>query len=237
MALADKNSIRLFIAKWLIRFNKLKSAEYSGEQLSDLMAEHLPIICPVSVPAGEGSFRLLSASVCLPKLKSVIQVDVSSCFSVEYLAKPLYRADLKLSVEAKPAYDISTKEIRLIDVKINEISLLHDEYSVLNDTRELINLVAENPLLSMFGDTVKSAYSLVTGSPPSNAGAYLQLYIGGSKQRILDYHKPQLQTIMAELLTRKNACYRLDESHFEERLFAEFGKEVVIEEGTLRFVF
>lgn len=162
---------------------------------------------------------------------------MSSRFSVEYLAKPLYCAHLKISIEANPFYDIATKEIRLTEVGINEISLLQDEYSVLSDTRELIKLFGSNPLLSMFSNTVKTAYSLVAGSTPHDANTYFQLYLSGSKQRILDYHKPQLQAILTELLARNNVCYCLDEGHFEEQLFAKLGKGVIVEEGKLRFYF
>jgi hypothetical protein len=233
----QKIAIRMFIAKWLIRFDKLKPAEYSSEQLSDIVAEYLPITLPVSVPTGEGSFTVLSADVCMPQLGSIIQVDVLSSFAVEYLANPLYRAHLKIVLEAKPIYDVAAKEIRLADVVINEISLLQDEYSLLNDTRELMNVFVSSPLLSMFSDTVKTAFSIVTGTSPTDADVYLKLYLGGSKQRILDYHKPQIQTIMTELLARKKVCYRLDESIFEEQLFAKLGKEVVVEDGKLRFNF
>ncbi len=232
-----KLDIRLFIAKWLIRFNRLKPADYTGEELCDLVSVHLPITFPVSVPTGEGSFTLMSADVCMPPLKSVVAVNLLSSFSVEYHRKPLYRAHLEIAIEGKPLYDISTKEIRLTDVVINEIRLLQDEYSLLNDTRDLINLVVPNPVLSMFSDTLKNALDIVTGGSANDATAYLQLYAGGSKQRLLDFHKPQIQEIIIDLIAQKESCYPLDLTVFEEQLFSKWGKEVIVEEGKLRFKF
>ena len=125
----------------------------------------------------------------------------------------------------------------MTDVVLNETSLLQDEYSLLNDTRELISLLVPNPLLSLFGDTVKTAFDLVTGSSSHEANDYFRLYIGGSKQRVLDFHRPQLEAIVIDLIAEKECCYRLDVTVFEEQLFAKFGKEVIVEEGELRFKF
>jgi hypothetical protein len=233
----NKIKIRLFIAKWLIRFNKLKHAEYTSDELGALVAEYLPQTFPVSVPRGKGSFTLLTADVSMPQLSSTIHVEVLSSFAVEYLANPIYRAHLTILLEAKPHYDVQGKYVGLKEVQITGIKLLHDEYSFLKDGHDILSNFVPSPMLSIFAGTMKTALSLVTGTSPSDANAYLQLYLGGSKQRVLDYHKPQLEKIVIEMAAGEEVRYQLDESNWEEQLFSQVGKEVVVEEGMLRFKF
>ena len=232
-----KIKARLFIAKWLIRFKKLKHAQYTSDELGALVAEYLPKTFPVSVPRGQGSFTLMTADVTMPLRSRNIHVEVLSSFEVEYLANPIYRAHLVIMLEAKPHYDVEAKHVRLKEVQITNIKLLQDEYSLLKDGRHLLNNFVPSPVLSMFTDTMKTALSLVTGSSVSDANAYLQLYLGGSKQRVLNYHKPQLEQIVIEMAAGDDVSYQLDDSNWEEQLFSQFGKEVVVEEGKLRFKF
>jgi hypothetical protein len=232
-----KIKIRLFIAKWLIHFKKLQHAEYSSDQLSALVAEYLPKTFPVSVPRGQGSFTLMTADVSMPHRSSNIHVEVLSGFAVEYLANPIYRAHLVILLEAKPHYDVEAKHVTLQEVQITNIKLLNDEYSLLKDGREILKYFVSSPMLSIFTGTMKTALSLVTGTSASDANAYLQLYLGGSKQRVLDYHRPQLEKIVIEMAAGEEVRYQFDQSNWEEQLFSQFGKEVVVEEGKLRFKF
>ncbi|MFT5313317.1 MAG: hypothetical protein ACI8Z9_001807 [Paraglaciecola sp.] len=232
-----KIKIRQLIAKWLIRFKKLKHVEYTSDEIAALVAEYLPKTFPVSVPRGQGSFTLMTADVSMPPKSCNIHVEVLSGFAVEYLANPIYRAHLLILLEARPHYDVEAKHVRLKEVKITNIKLLHDEYSLLKDGRDIIQNLVPSPVLSMFTDTMKTALSLVTGNVASDANAYLQLYLGGSKQRVLNYHKPQLEQIVIDMAAGDEVRYQLDKSNWEEQLFSQLGKEVVVEEGKLRFKF
>jgi hypothetical protein len=233
----SKMKLRLFVAKWLIHFKKIKHAQYSSAELSRLVAEYLPKTFAVSVPRGEGSFTLMTADVSLPQRSSNIHIEVLSSFAVDYLTNPIYRAHLVILLEAKPYYDLEAKHVALKEVKITNIKLLYDEYSLLKDSREILNNFVPAPVLSIFTGTMKTALSLVTGTSAGDANAYLQLYLGGSKQRVLDYHRPQLEKIVIEMTAGDEVRYALDPDNWEEQLFIKFGKEVVVEEGMLRFKF
>ena len=232
-----KIALKIVLAKWLIRFKKLKHAEYSSDELTALITEHLPKTFPVSVPKGEGSFTLLSAEVSMPGNKHIIQAEVMSSFDVVYLGNPIYRAHIVILLEASPHYHADSKHVSLKDALISEIKLLQDEYSFLKDTQHIINIFIPSPIMSMFTGTMKTALSLMTGTSPADANAYLQLYLSGSKQRVLDYHKPQLEKIVTDLAASDDMHYQMDESNWEELLFSKLGKEVVVEEGKLRFKF
>jgi hypothetical protein len=84
---------------------------------------------------------------------------------------------------------------------------------------------------------MKTAFSIMTGTTTSEANSYLQMYLSGSKQKVLDYHKPQIEKLIVDLAAGDDMQYSLDINDFEEGLFIQYGKEVIVEEGNLRFKF
>ena len=156
---------------------------------------------------------------------------------VTYFANPIYRAHVVLVVQATPKYNQTTKNVMLTELRITDINTLNDEYSIFKDTSSLINQFVPSPLLSMVTGTMKTALSIMTGTTASEANSYLQMYLSGSKQKILDYHKPQIENIIVELAASENMQYSLDINDFEENLFIQYGKEVAVEERHLRFKF
>ena len=72
------------------------------------------------------------------------------------------------------------------------IRLINDDYSLIQDTRFLINKLVPGGLAGLFSSSVKNVLSLVSAGTSNQAVSYLQLYLDGSKQKILDYHRPQI---------------------------------------------
>jgi hypothetical protein len=89
----------------------------------------------------------------------------------------------------------------------------------------------------MMTGTMKTAFNIMTGTTTSEANSYLQMYLSGSKQKVLDYHKPQIENIIVELAASEEMQYSLNIDDFEESLFIQYGKEVVVEDRHLRFKF
>jgi len=207
------------------------------DEISLLIQPNLPLQLPISVPKGEGSFTLSKVNISMPYDSNYIQAEVLGGIEVTYLANPIYRAHVALVVQATPQYNHSTKNVLLADIRITDIHMLDDEYSILKDTSSLINLFVPSPVLSMVRGTMKTAFSIVTGTTTSEVNSYLQMYVSGSKQKVLDYHKPQIEKLIVDLAAGEDMQYSLDIDDFEEGLFIQYGKEVVVEEGNLRFKF
>ena len=232
-----KTSFRLLLAKCLIRFKRLKHVDYSVAEISQLIEPHLPTSFPISVPKGKGSFTISKANISMPVSSNYIQAEVLGGIEVTYVANPIYRAHVVLVVQARPKYDGTKKNVLLTDVRIIDIHMLKDEYSILKDTSSLINLFVPSPVLSMVTGTMKTAFNIMTGTTASEANSYLQMYLSGSKQKVLDYHKPQIENLIVELAASEDMQYSLDIDDFEEGLFIQYGKEVAVEEGHLRVEF
>jgi hypothetical protein len=232
-----KTSLRLLLAKCLIRFKQLKHVDYSVTDISRLIQPHLPVFLPISVPKGEGRFTLSKVNVSMPLDTNYIQAEVLGGIEVTYLANPIYRAHVVLVVQATPQYAPTKNNVLLTDIRITDIHMLNDEYSILKDTSSLISHFVPSPVLSMVRGTMKTAFSIMTGTTTSEANSYLQMYLSGSKQKVLDYHKPQIEKLIVELAAGEDMQYNLDINDFEESLFIRYGQEVIVEEGNLRFKF
>jgi hypothetical protein len=211
--------------------------DYSVEDISQLIEPHLPISFPISVPRGDGRFTLSQAKITMPYNSNYIQAELLGGIEVTYLGNPIYRAHVILVVQAKPHYDDSTKNVLLTEISITDIHMLNDEYAILKDTSTLINLFVPSPVLSMVAGTMKTAFNIMTGTTATEANSYLQVYLSGSKQKVLDYHKPQIEKIIVDLAAGEDMQYSLDINNFEEGLFIQHGKKVIVEEGHLRFKF
>jgi hypothetical protein len=211
--------------------------DYSVHDISQLIQPHLPISLPITVPKGDGRFTISKVNISMPFHSDYIQGEVLGSIEVTYLANPIYRAHVVLVVQANPEYDDTTKNILLTDIRITDIHMLNDEYSILKDTSSLISQFVPSPVLSMVTGTMKTAFSIMTGTTASEANRYLQVYLSGSKQKVLDYHKPQIENLIVELAASEDMQYSLDINDFEESLFMQYGKEVKVEQGNLRFKF
>lgn len=230
-----KTSLHIFAAKCLIRIKRLKYVDYTIDDINSLIAPHIPITIPVSVPKGDGSFSIDSVNLTMPS--DQIVAEIFGTLNVTYLANPIYRAHIVIVVKAQPKYDQTQKSITLVDLSIADIHMLQDEYSLLIDTTHLLSAFVPSPVLSMVTGGMKTAFNLMTGTSASDAKRYLELYLSGSKQKVLDYHKPQLENIITELAASEEMRYTLDPEDWEEMLFIKYGKETIVEDGYLRFKF
>lgn len=235
-----KTLFRLFLARCLIRFKRLTHVDYTVDEINQLIQpyfRHLPLRLPISVPRGDGCFTLSKVNISIPLNSDHIQAEVLGSIEITYLANPIYRAHVVLVVKAIPKYDYITKNVLLTDISITDINMLNDEYSILKDTSSLINLFVPSPVLSMVTGTMKTAFSIMTGTTASEASRYLQLYLSGSKQKVLNYHKPQIEDIIVTLAASEDMQYSLNINNFEENLFIQYGNEITVEHGNVRFNF
>lgn len=228
---------KLLVAKLLIKFGKLTHADYTADEISELISPYLPSTFKIEVPAGNGELTLLEAEVNIGYHNSTVSVQLLGSLVVESMGNPIYRAHLVINLEATPFYDVESKVVKLSQLNMVDVRLINDEYALLKDTQHLLSLFVPRPFQSLVTGTVKSALGIITGGGSDAASNYLKLYLTGSKQKILEYHRPQLSSLVADLIHDEDFQYELDTSDWEEYLFTLYGKEVVVEQGQLRFKF
>lgn len=228
---------KLLFARLLIKLGKLTHADYTPKELQAFISPHLPADFGIDVPAGNGKLELLEAEVKIGYQSTTVSVQLLGSLIIESMGNPIYRAHVVITLEATPFYDAESKIVKLSELLMDDVRLINDEYAILKDTQHILSNFVPRPFQNLVTGTMKSAIGLITGGGSEAASNYLKLYLSGSKQRILDYHKPQLVDLVADLVHDEDFQYELDQSDWEEHLFALYGKEVVVEEGQLRFKF
>lgn len=229
--------LRLLTARILIKLGKLTHADYSSAELKMAVDKHLPETFQIDVPVSKGELTLLDAQINMPKDEAVIDVHLFGSLFIGPSAKPIYRAHVTIHLQAYPIYEVEKNTVKLEKMLVNEVKLVNDEYAIVEDSRELLGLLFPVPFQNLLSGTVKSAIGLLTGGGSDLAVDYMKLYLSGSKQRILDYHRPQIEALVSDFAQSEALQYQLNPSEFEEHLFCLYGTEVVVEDGRLRFKF
>lgn len=233
----DKTKLHQWLARWMIKLRRIKSVTMEADELNHLLSQNLPETFAFPVPGAKGELLIQRAKVAMPQLADHFIINLFCALHVDSMANPIYRAHVDIEGVAWPAYDKDKKLIFLKDIQVNKITLVQDEYSVLKDTRQLIAALVPHPIRSVFGATMKTTLNILSSGTYTDAREYLSLYMLGNKQKILDFHKPELEKVVARLNDDSELQYQLNEQDFEERLFAEMGQDVQIKRGQLHFIF
>ena len=142
-----------------------------------------------------------------------------------------------INVAGTPYYEPETSMVRQRDVQVAGVHLVKDEYSVIKDTKSIINQLVPPPVKNIVTNTLKTTLNLFTAGAYKEVSDYLSLYLLGSKQKIVDYHRPEIERIVTDLAESGDLEYEMDRDILEEALFADLGKEVEVQDGELVFIF
>ena len=229
--------LRVFAAKILIKLGKLTHVDYSATELKQAVDTYLPQSFPIDVPVSQGELNLFDADISMPRSGQAIVITLLGSVVIGPKSKPIYRAHVTIDLQAFPTYVAESNTVKLKQLLVSDVKMINDEYAIVEDSKDLLSLVVPVPFQNLLSGTMKSAFGLLTAGGSDFANDYLKLYLSGSKQRILDYHRPQIEALVSEYATNDTLQYTLDEDEVEEYLFCLYGREVAVEEGQLRFKF
>lgn len=238
-----KTGVNRFIARQLIQLKWVKQETYTAEQLNELFSTVLPHTIPLQLPAGEGELELLECELSIPKQQNALHIKLYCGFEVRVAEQDIYRAHLSVCGTVIPYYVESEQAIRLKATQVDDIRLIQDDYAFIKSTPELVTMfLPEVPgvtgvFKNMLSGTVEITFALLKGVIPRELYNYLLIFSGASKQKVLDFHKPEIERQIIKKVEQEDWFYKLDQAEWGERLFAELGKEVVVEDGLLVFKF
>lgn len=232
-----RDKLRFYLARWMIKFNKLTHDAFTINELNQLLEPYFPYQHKLAVPVGNGTLTLERAELRLNDKENKVEVQISSSLKISAMGNPIYRAHLAILISAQPDYVPGSDKIYAKQVQVADIYMLNDEYALLLDSATLLDRFMPMPVTPILRGPVKNMLRMVTAGLADDAMAYLQIYLSGNKQRVLDYHKPQLESFIAQLARDNKLEYQLDKSDWQELLFYHFGKAVAIEQQELRFKF
>ena len=240
LQLSLQKSKRFFMRmaiKLAMHFKWLKAARYTQEELNELLAASFPQTIPLAIANSQGQLTILNAELTMPMAQNKLHIQLFCALNVSVAKRDIYRAHLVATGSVLPYFDTQARVIRIRDMQLADIRLVNDDYAFIGSTTDLVTLFMPKPFKYLLLSTVQLTFSLLKGVVPSDVLNYLSLYSSGSKQRVLDYHKPEIENILLAKIEQEDWFYELDESDFEEQIFAEYGQHIEIEDGDLVFKF
>lgn len=237
-----KIRMKHFITRSLVKINYIKKSPADLNEIIKHINCQLPLQIAISIPGGIGNITVKTIQSNIINLEKCLNIEVYCDFIISVTQTTIYTTHFKLYIEAIPEYNIQNKSIGLSDVKVTSLKLISDDYSVLKDTSLLLSSLLPKPLKSIFNATLSATMAMLDSTPLVNKSMdemvkYLSLYSSGSKQLIIDYHRDEIEKNIMKLMQNKSMQYSLNEDIFEEKLFADFGKKIIIENGKVLFGF
>jgi hypothetical protein len=245
-----KVQLQEFVTRLLVRFKRVKKAPVEIEDINQLINSWLPENFDIDTPGGISELSILSVKLTIAPASSEssnhsLSDDVKECihaelfcnFSVNVNRSIVFNTHLKLFLQAVPIYYPSIKSIGIVEPKVIKLDLIADKNSFIKDSSTLANALLPSPLKDLFNVTLTTTKSIFGVDVMNAATKYLSLYNSGNQQRVIDYHRADIENKIIEITSDKEMSYKMDDDDFEEKLFADFGKEIIIENGRLYFVF
>ncbi len=232
-----KEKFQWLIAKLLIRFKRIKQVSFTAKQLNSMLSAQLPESFSINIPGGKGGLTVLKINLSIPPEQNVFNIELFCGFSVKAKGTLIYRTHLFVFVSAVPVYNPSTTAISLSQVNVVDIVLVKDKFSVLRDTRFLMSKLVPSPIKNLLNTTIKASIGVIATTTTNEIAEYFALYLSGSKQLILDYHRKDIEKQLIKLAEQGDLQYKMNADVFEEKIFAALGQEIRVENGLLLFIF
>lgn len=224
-------SIKYWWITLLIRLGRLKHFSLSPDELNSMLSANLPWPIPLILPAGKGTLAVLSASVRLPD--NQFRLELFCDLKIDIGGVRLYQAHVLATLHGKPSYMRTQSSIRATQVSLTGLRLIQDDHLIFRSSATLLNRLMPEAI----GGWLNASLDVFAGPLYKETKSYLDLYLSGNKQKVLDFHKPQIERQLLEQVNQGGLDYQLDHNLPDERLFARLGQNVKVEEGKLLFLF
>jgi hypothetical protein len=229
--------LKVAVAMLLVKLNKLQYDQFTEAELNQLITPYFPQEMSLPVPVGKGNLKLMRGDLSMPVSSNRLQLQLLCGIDIRVLANPIYRAHLMVIVSADPLYIEKDNLLTLANIRVDEVALVDDEYSLLNDTSKLIDSLSPIQIGGLLTSPMRSALNVLTAGTSNTALQYLEMYIGGSKQRVLDFHRHEIEEHVINAVSDADINIELDPSDWRQNLFSRLGKTVFVKDRELRFHF
>lgn len=200
--------------------------------LNQFITEQLPIKQSIDVPVGEGELLVSQANVKVTGNK--LSITAHCYLNIHTMNTSLYQASIKITISGDLGFCQNNQFIQLQAPQLETLELEDDHYPIATNTTSWVSRVLSGDTTSRMFSGFENTLSFISGQTYDEAKRYLSIYINGNKQKILDYHRPDIQLALESLFSEPEHCYKLDPDNFEESLLIEHGRSIKAEQGQLR---
>jgi len=231
--LMDK--LRVIGGWFLVKTGKLTYDAFTQEELNTLLAPYFPVQIDVKVPVGNAVLTCQEGEISMPANVNEIQLNLLTDFNVEVIGNPVYRAHILAVIKGTPEYSPETATVEITNIRLHTLALVQDEYSMVRDTTSLIQQLAPVSIAGSLANPIKSLVNSFTGGLSNAALNYLQSFTQGNKQKLLEQHKPAIESAVQSRLSHLDTHFTMREDQWREYLFSRLGKRVSVDDHLLKF--
>ncbi|MGB0496163.1 MAG: hypothetical protein ACPGJI_07395 [Kangiellaceae bacterium] len=226
----------------LVRAGQVKSAPLEITEIENMINHWLPQSYDFETPGGNAELKLLKLSLTSlgqeNKSKENALYAILFCnFKIKVNRSVIFNTHLNLKITAVPDYSIENQSIGVANTELSSIELINGKDSFIKDVSNLANSVLPTPLKGLFNMAMASSTVILGEDVMSGMTRYLSIYNSGNQQKVIDYHQKDIEKKIIELSQDQDLRYKLNKSNFEEKLFADFGKKIKVEDKKLNFYF
>ncbi|NVK58126.1 MAG: DUF1439 domain-containing protein [Alteromonadaceae bacterium] len=233
-----RDKVNLAVGYCLLKTGRLQYDLFTEQELNDLITPYFPLTETLDIPIGEGHLTCLEGELTMPLATNRLTLQLLCAIEVKVMGNTIYKAQVAAGVSALPNYFPATQTLHITDTQVDFIHLLNGRYSLVKNTQFLIErLLPVSGIGSLLSQPLRSALNVVSAGSSDQALDYLSLYLHGSTERILDYHKPRIVKELLTKLDERALEYSMRNDHWREFLFARWGQRVCVENNELRFYF
>jgi hypothetical protein len=156
---------------------------------------------------------------------------------IRSLKLQLYRAHLNVKLKIMPYYVKQDEAIRFHQAELFELQFINDEYVLVKNSSDIIRALTPNILKGIVNVTLGSTMAVLGDVASPQVKEYLGIFSDSNKQKVLEFHQGQIAKLVTELVESPEMAYPLDKNDFEEKLFADLGQRIDVEDHQLVFKF
>jgi len=232
------NQVQYWLAWGLIRVGILRKVAVSASEVNQILEEHLPAEYTLPLSWGNSELNITHAKVDFPSLKpGYFRATLKASLHITVASVEIYRSHLQIELSGKPRYQASDESLRIDDVAVDQVKLVKDSYSLMASAGSLMSSVVPTPLTHMMNVAVGASMGVMSDVLGEDLQSYLVLYQTGNMQRVLDFHRPQIETTLVDECLHGELFYQLEQTELDEKLFIKLGKAMEVKDQTLFCLF
>jgi hypothetical protein len=222
-----------FIPK-LIKLKIIKQVTFSLAELTDDVQVYLPFDIKFSVPNGNG-FVIISSIQVSEYENGLLVANLKGTLDIQCMGEHLYNSTIQIEIFGRPIFLKEKSVIRATDVEVGQINLANDNLVVAQNARKIIAKLSNNIVGQMYSLTMGTALSFI-GNVTDMKG-YVANFINKKSHKILELHRKDIEGNLIESLSNGDLEYTLEDTIPDEKLFIQYGKDIIVENEGLTFRF
>lgn len=222
-----------FIPK-LIQLKFIKKVTFTLAELTDDIQDYLPFDIKFSVPNGHG-FVIISSVRLAEYQNGLLVANLKGTLDIRCMGEHLYNSTIQIEIFGKPIFLKEESVIRATNIEIGQINLADDNLVVAQNAKKIIGRLGNNIVGQMYNLTMGSALSFI-GNVTDMKG-YVANFINKKSHKILELHRNEIERNLIDSLSNGDLEYTLEDTIPDEKLFIQYGKDIIVENEGLTFRF